>query len=75
MSDDVSVIWKSRLDNRYDCFVERIDSNYGQLKVLDLQENKLKLDTEVQLSYGAEFGPDIDDVYDWQDMCVRAIES
>ena len=67
-------IWEAKLDERYDCFVERVDERNGTLHVVDLEENKSLLDVSVGLSYGAMFGPDMGDVALWQDLCVNAVD-
>jgi hypothetical protein len=67
-----NIIWESKLDNVYECKVVRISERKGQLTVVN-GETKL-LDQEVGLSYGATFGPDMDDVAYWQDLCVAKID-
>lgn len=70
----VEVVWESILDNRYDCKVTRNLEYTGQLKVLDTETNRVLLDEEVYLSYGAFFGPDASDVADWRDKIVKVID-
>lgn len=67
-------IWEAQLDNRYDCTVERLDAYQGLLKVQDTQENRTLLEEHVSLAYGAQFGPDIDDVRTWEDKCVEIVD-
>ncbi len=67
------IIWEANLDEVYDCKVTRIDEYKGRLTVTDLFD-KVVLDEEVSLMYGARFGPDIDDVSLWQDRCVEVID-
>jgi len=62
-------IWQSKLDTIYDCTVERT----GLLKVT--KENQVLLEREVGLSYGATFGPDIEDVEFWQEMILEFIDN
>ncbi len=67
-------IWGAQLDNRYDCKVTRINEAHGLLTVVDTTNQKVLLSNEVTLSYGAQFGPDVDDVEDWETRCVHAVD-
>lgn len=68
------VIWKCKVNNKYDCFVERNSEDTGQLKVIDLDNNILLLNTEVDLIYKAEISPDYEDVMLWQEMCEKVFD-
>lgn len=70
MSEDT--IWSANLDDKYVCAVTRLDESRGRLTVKDGE--RTLLDEVVGLAYGAMFGPDIDDVLDWQDKCVAAVD-
>jgi hypothetical protein len=67
------VVWEAKLDEVYDCKVTRIDEYKGRLTVTDLFD-KVLLDEEVTLTYGASFGPDISDVALWEDKSVEVID-
>lgn len=67
-------IWEARLDDRYDCQVTRINEAHGHLTVTDTTNKEILLSNEVTLSYGARFGPDVDDVADWEVRCVQAVD-
>lgn len=67
-------IWQAQLDNRYDCAVTRINESHGLLTVTDAENKTTVLENEVTLAYGARFGPDVDDVADWQERCVQAVD-
>lgn len=67
------IIWESKLDEIYDCKVTRISENKGKLTIVD-QFNRPLFDREVGLLYGALFGPDIDDVLYWEELCVQFID-
>lgn len=67
-------IWQATLDDRYDCRVDRINEAHGHLTVTDTTDKKVLLSEEVTLSYGAAFGPDVDDVADWEVRCVQAVD-
>lgn len=67
------IIWESKLDEVFDCKVERIDESRGKLTVID-QFDRILLDKEVGLSYGAVFGPDVADVALWEDMVIKVID-
>lgn len=70
----MDIIWNRTLDNRFKCKVSRVDEYTGLLTVTDENDNSL-LCTQVNLSYGATFGPDVFDVDDWQNMCIKAVDS
>ena len=65
-------VWESELDERYVVKVVRLAPYQGQLQIWDGGE---VLHTEpVSLSYDALFGPDVGDVYQWQELAVRFID-
>lgn len=68
----MDTIWESKLDEVYDCKVTRLGEYRGKLTVSDLFGRTL-FEREVGLLYGAVFGPDIDDVALWEDMCVSFV--
>lgn len=74
MSEFGEIVWSSLLDNAYDCFVSRIGESLGQLRVVNIDTKEVLLDQEVELSYGAQFGPDVDDVAYWQDLCTQVVD-
>jgi hypothetical protein len=67
------IIWESKLDEVFDCKVERIDERRGKLTVID-QFDQILLNEEVGLSYGAMFGPDVADVALWEEMVIKVID-
>ena len=69
------LIWEATLDNIYKCEVTRIDEYKGKLKVTNTENVFVLLEQEVGLSYGARFGPDIDDVALWQDLSCKAVDT
>jgi hypothetical protein len=71
---DAQVIWETGLDGKYSCTVTRNSERMGQLRVRDKATGAVILDKEVSLSYGAAFGPDVDDVMDWEDACIMAVD-
>ncbi len=66
-------VWSSVLDGKYDCEVTRTGPYTGILTVVDTKKDEKILSEEVSLAYGAQFGPDIEDVSTWQTMCLKAI--
>lgn len=69
---DKDVIWQAELDGKYDCRVTRIDPVRGQLTV---RCGEVEILSEVvSLAYGAIFGPDIDDLQDWQYKCLAVVD-
>ena len=69
------LIWESTLDGRYKCSVTRNSQYSGQLKIFDEELNKVLLDEEVRLSYGAAFGPDVADVNLWEDRIISIVDN
>ena len=73
-------IWKSTLDKRYLCRVVRIqrrgvkDGYAGKLTVTDTRHDSVIYEQAVGLAYGAAFGPDVDDVRQWEDLCVDVVD-
>jgi len=72
LTDDL--IWSSSLDRgRYTATVVRIAPYRGLLTLVRSETSVL--DCEVTISYDAPFGPDAEDIIEWQDMCVRAADA
>ena len=79
MSDDrdfgFDVIWQQTLDGgAYTLRVTRIDDNYGLLQVSVTGGEQLH-EQRVPLAYGAIFGPDMDDVAEWQGLTVDIVDN
>jgi hypothetical protein len=68
------IIWNATLDERYECKVVRNSQYSGQLQVFDNQDKKYLYDEEVRFSYGASFGPDAQDVLEWQDKVIEIVD-
>ena len=67
-------IWKNKVDNKYDVFVEsRGDGYSGDLVIKDGDKELLR--ENVSISFGAGFGPDMEDVSIWEDRCVKFIDN
>ena len=69
-----SNIWEADLDNEYKCTVTRINKRGGNLRVVENTTGRELLNQDVGLLYGAQFGPDVEDVAKWQDICVAVVE-
>jgi len=66
------VIWESLLDGQYKVMVTRTGPYRGQWSI---QFGGQVLDRQsVGLSYGSLFGPDVDDVADWQRRAIESID-
>ena len=74
MTTEKQIIWESLLDNRYQCQVVRESAYVGTLTITDTEQNTVVYTKAVSLSYEALFGPDMDDVYLWQTLCVNFID-
>lgn len=69
------LIWEAELDGRYKCKVTRNSLHSGQLSVFDDKTQKFLYDEEVQLSFGALYGPDEFDVSEWQTIIERLVDA
>ena len=68
------VVWASLLDKRYK--IEVIRQKVGATFFMYDSENKDEIihKEDVNLAYGAKFGPDIDDVLTWQDLGCKIVD-
>lgn len=66
------IVWSNQLDNRYDVRVERLDGHRGELVVMDGDKELLR--EEVGLLYGAVYGPDIENVDEWEERCAAFVD-
>ena len=66
------VVWYAVLDNRFKCAVVRKSADTGTLEIHD--GDRLVSESDVGLSYGATFGPDVSDVNEWMDHCVSVVD-
>lgn len=75
---DPRLVWRSRLDGRYLIEVIRDEAEpeyHARLRVFDsAADMRCLLDEPVGLSYGARFGPDVDDVAAWQDRVLKLVD-
>ena len=69
-----NIIWESMLDGKFHCLVERINKRGGSLKVYDSGTYEVLLEQDVGLLYGAQFGPDVEDVAKWQSICTAVVD-
>lgn len=70
-----NIVWESKLDTIYNCQVTRTDEYKGILKLTNTENDWVLVEQEVGLSYGAKFGPDVDDVAQWQEICIQAVDN
>jgi hypothetical protein len=69
------IVWASRLDDRYLVEVVRTSERLARLRLFDNKESPIVLlDESVPLSYGALFGPDVDDVARWQERVMEVVD-
>jgi hypothetical protein len=76
-----NLVWYSILDNKYIVTVSRpttkhVLSQNGYVGILEIFDanGKILYTEEVGLAYGARFGPDVDDVYQWQEKVLAFID-
>jgi hypothetical protein len=67
-------IWQAELDGKFHCSVVRINKRGGNLQVVETATGRILLNQDVGLLYGARFGPDLEDVDKWQDICVAVVD-
>lgn len=65
-------VWEAKLDNIYNCFVERTGDYAGKLKIE--KDNTIVFEKDVSMMYNAIFGPDIADVNDWEQTCIDYVD-
>lgn len=65
------LVWGGVLDDVYLCEVYDKD---GQGILMVKKDDVVLHSVDVTLSYGAIFGPDIGDIYEWQDLCLKYID-
>lgn len=73
----MNVIWDQTLDGgRFRCWVEQNGENgySGTLRVDVVDTGESILSTQVGISYAARFGPDVDDIADWQERSVKRVD-
>lgn len=76
MSDAEQIVWQNTVDGgKWGCKVVRESDYRGRLVVWDVKGENVILDEPVGLSYGAVFGPDVDDVAAWQETVITAIDA
>lgn len=79
MSDDrefgFDVIWQQTMDGgAFTLRVTRIDESTGLLQVSVNNGERLH-EERVPLAYGALFGPDIDDLAQWQETTINIVDA
>ncbi len=67
------VIWKSKIDKKFDVIVERVAPYEGELVIME--DDKKLTSTSVTISYDAKFGPDLEDVRIWENFCINFIDN
>lgn len=75
--EDENVVWDGTVDHgRFICKVVRTSNYTGTLTVVvpEIDDEEI-LREDVDLSYGAQWGPDVDDVRAWQDKAIEAIDN
>lgn len=74
--DHPDLVWRAKLDNRYLAEVHRTGSHSGTLYIFDHDKNFKEIARwDVGLSYGAQFGPDVADVAEWEEQVSDFIDN
>jgi len=72
---DPDPVWESTLDKKYRAEVRRTGTGTAELVLIDLtDDNRELVRWAVTLAYGAQFGPDVQDVADWQEKIEGFID-
>lgn len=77
VTDGDWIVWWSRLDKRYQVEVVRdpASSDLATLTIYDHANNQVKVHSEqVELAYGAAFGPGTGDVSHWRSIASEAVD-
>jgi len=67
-----ATVWTSTLDDRYIVAVRRLAEYRGKLTIRE--GDKLIHHQEVGLAYGAIFGPDVDNIREWQEIALKVVD-
>ncbi len=68
-------VWESKLDNKYDVFVENTEGNgYKGFLVIKEGEKEL-LREQTSISFGARFGADFADIQMWEERACQFVDS
>jgi len=69
------VIWQQTLDDgRFTMRVTRVDESIGLLQVFVTEGERKLHEEQVPLAFGAVFGPDMDDVAEWQEITIAQVD-
>ena len=66
-------IWESTLDKKFTVWVERVAPYEGELVISE--NGKMLTIKQVTISHDAMFGPDINDIRDWEIFCIDFIDN
>lgn len=69
-----SLLWSSRLDNKYVCQMERMDDTVGRLTIRD-QNATLMFEKFLDLNVKENNKVDMSDLANWQNICISYIDS
>ena len=75
---DTTTVWCGLADRRYkiEVFREATDKYKGNIFIYDSQNaDKLIFSGETTISFGAQFGPDVLDIAQWQGLAIRVIDN
>jgi hypothetical protein len=76
MPQSENSVWYNTVDQgTWEVEVTRVTDYQGELTVRRASDDEVILCEVVGLAYGAIFGPDVDDVEQWQDKVIKAIDA
>lgn len=74
-SEVPGLVWAAKFDGRFQIEVQRKDDENAVLCLFDHNENdRLLHAADVGLSYGARFGPDVDDILHWESLVTEFVD-
>lgn len=70
------IVWENIIDQgKFHAKVIRLRPYVGELIILHIEDNVTLLRKDVGLDYDAVFGPDVSDLYAWQQSALVAIDA
>jgi hypothetical protein len=72
---DAHVVYENTLDNNtWTVKVVRVRPYEGTLTITKVASSEEIHSQPVTLAYDAAFGPDVDDVADWQEIAIKVVD-
>lgn len=69
------LLWQNTVDRTWKVSVVRTSERLGLLEISRLSDGSKIYSEVVSLAYGAVFGPDYDDVFQWEQIALKVIDT